>query len=178
MRTIGHVCLWIGVLAASFVSIRQAAAIDWWIYAGTAVIGLVGVVILRLTARAQVGAGEKLRTDVESMGSSLSFLRECLAGEIDERKRGVYDVHQWIDDELAGPIAKFVDARESLIPAFGMQVYADVMTRFAAGERMVNRAWSASADGYVDEVWICLERAHKSFADAQQTLDNSTPTAS
>ena len=39
-----------------------------------------------------------------------------------------------------------------MIPAFGMTAYAEVMSRFAAGERLLNRAWSASADGYLDEV--------------------------
>lgn len=174
MRTLGHISLWVGILAASFVSICEAAAIDWVWYALTGAVGLVGVVLLRLTAKAQVGQGDKLRADVEVMDVSLTALHTQLAGEIEKRALGVYDVHGWIDAELAGAIAKFVDARESLIPAQGMQVYADVMTRFAAGERMINRAWSASADGYIDEVWICLERAHKSFVDAHRTLATAT----
>ena len=39
-----------------------------------------------------------------------------------------------------------------MIHVFGMQNYADVMSNFAAGERYINRVWSASTDGYVDEV--------------------------
>ena len=41
---------------------------------------------------------------------------------------------------------------------FGLAAFADVMTAFASGERSINRAWSASADGYFDEAESCLER--------------------
>ena len=71
----------------------------------------------------------------------------------------VYEIKDRIDEQLAPELASFADAREAMIPSFGMQGYADVMTRFAGAERMINRAWSASADGYIDEVWKCLERA-------------------
>ncbi|MGB1016295.1 MAG: hypothetical protein ACPG4T_19315 [Nannocystaceae bacterium] len=171
MRTIGHITLWLGILAASFISIRHAAAVDWFSYGVAAAVGLVGVILLRVTAQQQVGGSDKLQADVAVMGSSLTLLRDRLGSEVNTRSRGVYDVHGWIDADLAPTLAEFVDARESLIPAHGMQLYADVMTRFAAGERMVNRAWSASADGYIDEVWICLERARKSFSDALVTLE-------
>jgi hypothetical protein len=47
-----------------------------------------------------------------------------------------------------------------------LQNYADVMSAFAAGERYINRVWSASTDGYVDEVRSYLERATQQFRDA------------
>ena len=40
------------------------------------------------------------------------------------------------------------------------------MTRFAAGERYLNRVWSASADGYIDEVNEYLEKAKDQFVDS------------
>jgi hypothetical protein len=75
-----------------------------------------------------------------------------------------------IDDRLALDLATFVNARETMIHIHGLQAYADVMTQFAAAERSINRAWSASADGYIDEVWICLDRAKTLMTNAQQTL--------
>jgi hypothetical protein len=51
---------------------------------------------------------------------------------------------------------------------FGIQNYADVMSNFAAGERYINRVWSASTDGYVDEVHKYLERARAQFTEGQQ----------
>jgi hypothetical protein len=60
----------------------------------------------------------------------------------------------------------FANARESMKHIFGLQNYADVMSAFAAGERYINRVWSASTDGYVDEVRSYLERATQQFREA------------
>jgi hypothetical protein len=37
------------------------------------------------------------------------------------------------------------------------------MSHFAGGERYLNRVWSASADGYIDEVNAYLTKAHEQF---------------
>jgi len=58
-----------------------------------------------------------------------------------------------------------------MIHVFGMQNYADVMSNFAAGERYINRVWSASTDGYVDEVRMYLDRANQQFRDARQHFE-------
>jgi len=48
----------------------------------------------------------------------------------------------------------------------GLQAYADVMSSFAAGERYLNRVWSASADGYIDEVNAYMEKAQAQFVES------------
>jgi hypothetical protein len=53
-----------------------------------------------------------------------------------------------------------------MIHVFGMQNYADVMSAFAAGERYINRVWSASTDGYLEEVRLYLEKARNQFVEA------------
>jgi hypothetical protein len=40
------------------------------------------------------------------------------------------------------------------------------MSHFAAGERYLNRVWSASADGYIDEVNTYLDKAQEQFVEA------------
>jgi hypothetical protein len=163
MRILGHVLLWLGVLATSFVSVREATLIDWRWYGAAALVGLVGVVLLRVTAGASASETDKLNAGLEAMRVSLAAVRGQLS-ELAARPRDpvaydVYGVKTVIDDQLAPHLATFADAREAMIPIFGIQGYADVMTHFAGGERLVNRAWSASADGYIDEVQVCVERA-------------------
>jgi len=75
-----------------------------------------------------------------------------------------------IDEELMPDIHDFVEARESMIPHLGMQSYANIMSPFANGERLLNRAWSASADGYVDEVRTCIQGARAELEKAQGLL--------
>ncbi len=161
MRTAGHILLWVGILLTSFVSVREAAQIDWFLYGVCAAVGLGGVVLLRLTAGAGASEADKLRAGLDTMRASLGALRERLRGDFHDKRKtlDVYDIKDRIDEQLAPELASFADVREAMIPSFGMQGYADVMTRFAGAERMINRAWSASADGYIDEVWKCLERA-------------------
>ena len=44
------------------------------------------------------------------------------------------------------------------------------MSEFAAGERYLNRVWSASTDGYIDEAHTYLDKARDQFAHANETL--------
>jgi len=53
---------------------------------------------------------------------------------------------------------------------YGLQSYADLMSAFACGERYVNRAWSASADGYIDEVRASLDTALAQLTKAKNLL--------
>ena len=56
---------------------------------------------------------------------------------------------------------------------YGLQVYADIMSNFATGERYINRVWSASADGYENEAATYLEKAAGQFAEAQTQLSSA-----
>ena len=60
-----------------------------------------------------------------------------------------------------------------MVHLFGLQTYADIMSSFAAGERYINRVWSASADGYEGEAATYLEKAAQQFADAQRQLQEA-----
>jgi len=79
----------------------------------------------------------------------------------------VYEARFEIDRLLREDLNDFANARESMKYVFGLQNYADVMSAFAAGERYINRVWSASTDGYVDEVHNYLERATQQFREAR-----------
>jgi hypothetical protein len=46
---------------------------------------------------------------------------------------------------------------------YGLDAYGEVMGLFASAERYLNRTWSASADGYVDEVDSALQKAQEQF---------------
>lgn len=97
--------------------------------------------------------------------SSVKTIHNVLKGELD-----VYDVHRRIDELVPDHLTRFVEARSSIANAFGLQGYADVMSHFAAGERYLNRVWSASADGYIDEVRGYLGRAEAQFVEARDLL--------
>ena len=178
MRLLGGLLLMLGFFGSAFVAVRHADAeqlewqtIEWGWYAVAFAVGLIGVILLRVTAKSTGTQAHKLDADLVAMKSSLASLVDKLTAMTTGRNDiGVYDVHGRIDDELMVDLNTFVEARESLIHLYGLQPYADLMNRFALSERNINRAWSASADGYIDEVWICMERARQEMSAANGLL--------
>ena len=95
--------------------------------------------------------------------------RDLTAISADEQKTGA-TLRDAIDLKLRADLRRFAEARESMVHLFGLQTYADIMSSFAAGERYINRVWSASADGYDEEAATYLGKAAEQFADAQSQL--------
>jgi len=76
-----------------------------------------------------------------------------------------------IDDQLADDFRIIADGRDNIAREYGLDVFADVMTQFAAGERAINRAWSAAADGYIDEAANCIDRSLQLLEEAKRILE-------
>ena len=49
---------------------------------------------------------------------------------------------------------------------------------FAAGERYIHRVWSASVDGYIDEVLAYVPRAREQFEKTRDKLEALTRASS
>ena len=178
VRRLGFVLLYLGFFGAVLVAVRQSdsvgaewATIEWGWYGIMFLIGVVGVVLLRTTAKNADTQSHKLESDIATIQESLRHIVDKL-GRIkkDRDTISVYDVGAWIDDVLVENLGELVEARESLIHVYGLQQYANLMSRFALGERNLNRAWSASADGYIDEVWSCIGRAEREMTAARSLL--------
>ena len=185
MRILGHILLWIGFFAGSFVMLRNLEnetarwqTINWTYYGLAFLVGSVGVVLLRVSSRQASGQTHELDRDIDELDDALANL---LAGvsQLNTARESilVFDVHKRIDEGLAIEFGRFADARKSMIQRFGLSAYAAVMTEFANAERSVNRAWSASADGYVDEVWLSLERSERRLLKARELFDQNLTTA-
>ncbi|MEL6429259.1 MAG: hypothetical protein AAFZ87_14660 [Planctomycetota bacterium] len=172
MKLIGSLLLAAGFLAGAFVSVAQVEAVNWTHYGVCAGLMLVGMLTLRAGRVAKIGqAGDKHEADIAVLENSLaSLIQKVRAMEEARSDEEQLALHHRIDDELMEDIGAFVEARESMIPTLGMQRYADVMSPFANGERHLNRAWSASADGYVDEVRSCIRTARGELEKAAAEL--------
>lgn len=167
MKRFGMLLFLVGFIGTAFVIVRQAGAVDWSHYAATMFVAALGVVALRLHAAAQTVDEAKTASDMSIVHESLRVVLDRIERLNAEREDvGVYGVHGRIDAELMDPINQFVEVRETIITVHGLDSYARTMDAFAGGERALNRAWSASADGYIDEVWACLERAERQMKKA------------
>jgi hypothetical protein len=178
-KLIGQVLLWTGFLAAALTSVSRLEiaehpwqTIPWAVYAGSMAVGIVGVVLLRASAKAEVRHTERVEGEFDTLTSNLAVLRSNVAelrGQLEQINP--HDIVSYIDENCVEPFGAFADARNALVQRFGLNGFADVMTQFASAERFVNRAWSAAADGYVNEASDSLQRAENHLHQASQLMD-------
>jgi len=171
MRKIGYLLIIIGFLSAAFVSVRQELAVNWIYYTSALVIGALGVFCVRLSHYRSRHSKDKIASSLNDVENAISGIVDNITN-LNAQKEAIntYDVRYRIDELFNADFEKFVDARESIAHRFGLQSYADVMNHFAAAERYLNRVWSASADGYIDEVNTYLDKAQQQFAEALDSL--------
>lgn len=146
--------------------------INWTWYSVSVAAGVFGIVLIRVEVSGSNKKSDETKASLAEIQESLIRLSrnvEQLAKESKELPPS--QILSRIDDDLADDFLTFADGRESMIAEHGLAVFADVMTHFAAGERAVNRAWCASADGYVNEAEDCLDRAAEMLRLAYQKLE-------
>jgi len=169
MKTLGYLLLVAGFLVAAFATALDTQQTTWTLFLPAALAAVAGVVTIKRLSRGKARSATVLsanRSELsESLGNIVTVLDELTAA------RDTPDLRQQIDDRLREDLRRFADARESIVHLFGLQTYANIMSEFAAGERYLNRVWSASADGYYGEAGTYLERAAVQFRDARAQLE-------
>lgn len=170
MKKLGYVIITIGFLAGALVAVLDESRVQWGYFSGALILGVVGIILVHLHEKKNSRSEKKLATNLQDIKTSLTHIVENMT-QLNAEKRSInaYDMRHRVDELFSEDLTTFVEARESLAHAYGLQVYANVMSHFASGERYLNRVWSASADGYVDEITVYLDKAQVQFVEA---LDN------
>lgn len=150
----------------------QWATINWIWYLGSAALCILGIVFVRKSKNEPQGQAAHTEVSLQQIKSHLNNLvgnLEQLNSEMKDYKPR--QILNFIEDELQDDLREFAEGRDSITAEFGLQVFAEVMTEFASGERAINRAWSASADGYIEEAATCVQRALAMLKLAQKKLN-------
>ncbi|MHC4519148.1 MAG: hypothetical protein ACYTAS_11195 [Planctomycetota bacterium] len=155
------------VVDESVVEAAEDSTVKWAWYIPALAVGVAGVVIIRMTEARQTKTEHHVAANIETIETSLAKIAANIE-KLNAEKHSIdtYDMRHRIDDLFAEDLEMFVDARESIAHRYGLNAYGEIMTSFAAGERYLNRVWSASADGYIDEVNEYLEKAKDQFAES------------
>ena len=164
VKTFAMLLVFMAFLAGAFLSVLDPRQVQWTLLAPVLAAGAAGLWLYRRSHHSEARSGERLAGNTEILRSRLASIvtnLEGLAARGDDLP--VYQARFEIDRLFRDDLNDFAAARESMIHVFGIQNYADVMSHFAAGERYINRVWSASTDGYVDEVRMYIERALNQF---------------
>jgi len=171
MKHIGFLLLAGGFVVAAYATALDAVATNWNLFVPAALAGMAGVFAIKRHARGEARSEHVLTANRAELNESLGNIVSNLA-QLNEAGDSISteNLRAEVDDRLREDLRRFADARESLVHLFGLQAYANVMSDFAAGERYVNRVWSASADGYDGEARRFLGKAEAQFRAASQQL--------
>ena len=169
MRNIYLLIVIAAFLAGAFISVLDPATVNWNWMVPVLAVGAFGLWGYRKALHHAASAGHRLEGNMQTLAGSLASIEKNLE-ELNARKDSlpVYEARFEIDRLFRDDLDNFADARETMIHVFGMKHYAEVMSAFAAGERYINRVWSASTDGYEDEVRKYLQRASDQFREAHE----------
>ena len=167
MKILSMLMIFAAFLAGAFLSVLDPQTMNWNLMVPTLAFGTVGLWLHRKAVHGESRSGALLSGNIETLGLSLDEILANLEG-LHGRKADLptYEARFEIDRLFREDLNNFADARESMIHIFGIQNYADVMSNFAAGERYINRVWSASTDGYIDEVNMYIDRSLEQFREA------------
>ena len=169
-KNLAYVLLAAGFLGGAYVTALDIETVNWLWFGIAAVAAIGGVVLAKRADNAIATSGEMLANNRHKLNESLdNIVRELAQRARGHELRGEA-MRDWIDDELRPDLRRFAEARKSLMHLYSLQVYADIMSEFAAGERYLNRVWSMTADGYDEEARVFLELAAAQFEDAQKAL--------
>lgn len=176
MKLVGFLMLVGGFLAGSFATALDIRLTNWTLFLPAAAIAVIGLLIIKRQARGEARAEHVLTANRAELTGSIDNIVAGLkrivadAGPDSANPVTTAELRERIDSTLRDDLRRFADARESMIHLFGIQAYANIMSEFAAGERYVNRVWSASADDYAAESHAYLHRAVTQFEHAQAEL--------
>ena len=175
MKQIGSLLLAAGFLIAAYSTALDTVSTNWTLFVPAAIAGIAGVFLIKRHSRGEARSEHVLTANRAELNDSLANIVTNLE-QLDEAGTSIStdDLRSEIDDRLREDLRRFADARESLIHLFGLQAYANVMSDFAAGERYINRVWSASADGYDGEARTYLGKAAAQFRAARQQLNTAS----
>lgn len=156
-------------LAGAFLSVLDPNLVQWNWMLPVLGVGVIGLWMHRKAHHAEARSGERVAGNMATLEQSLANISRNLSSICgDKDNLPVHEARFMIDRLFRDDLNNFANARESMVHVFGMKNYADVMSSFAAGERYINRVWSASVDGYVDEVSKYLDRANDQFEHANE----------
>jgi hypothetical protein len=147
------------------------STVKWMWYIPALGLGVAGVILIKANDARQNKTEHHIAARIETVESSLEKIATSI-NKLNSEKHSIhtYDMRHRIDELFIDDLNSFVDARESIAHRYNLAAYGEVMSSFAAGERYLNRVWSASADGYIDEVNAYLEKAREQFAESLEKI--------
>lgn len=176
MTTIGKIIVYVAFLSGAFLASLDKVTMNWVAFIPVIAGGVIGLILLKMGEKADAKDNTRLANNKIALKASLTNIAKTVTA-LEGRKDKVptYDMRFEIDKHFREDLNNFAEARDSMKHLYGLMAYADIMSSFAAGERYLNRVWSASTDGYVDEVLLYISKAKDQFDHAVEEWNKYAP---
>ena len=142
-----------------------------WYFLGSVIVltlsGL-GQKVLSGNGQLKKGAADPVDSLAAAIAEIKSVHADVLAMQSDKARMA--EIVERVGELQQTHLANFPEARDVIVARGGLAKYANVMDAFAGGERKVNRAWSAAADGDLGESVENLELAVPLLEEAAKRL--------
>jgi hypothetical protein len=161
--------------AAPFTESLAGAPLNW-VLAGVGATLLIGAVAARTVesravARDSDGAGRGAPESAgEAIARTVPDLKTVLARA---NALPIAELAKEIDEVIVRCVYPVHEAQAQLVAAQGFARYAEHTGPWAAGERMLYRAWSAATDGHRPEALASLEESALHFEEAARAWSRS-----
>jgi hypothetical protein len=175
----GFIIFIIGIIVAILGSAKVPAEVGGWpdtlaVFGAGAVIAAVGLMLWHRKARQE--AQEHAAT-VESANDPFALL-DSIAAPLDALKQDIDTLEaepltQRIDELLNEFVLPFAQVRQILMDRLGMEKGAETLVIVAFGERLLNRVWTAAADGHLPEARACFPEAYDAFFEARALVEEA-----
>jgi len=180
MKRIGFGVFCLGTIVAVTAGAKAPAKIGEWpdtwpVFVVGALVCIVGLVVWH---RATAAESKKAITQgdqkdpvalVDALQDPLNALGEEV-GELDAD-----NIMTRVDALLNGFVLPFAEVRHQVIDRFGMEHGAEILVVMAYGERILNRTWSAAADGHLPEARSCYAEAAEALRESHTLLQQAQP---
>jgi len=163
------------------VKVKDFSFMRWpqkWTFLASVVVMLLGTMLVRTASKAQVQAPspETAGAPADTPEAALEKIRDTVdkllleLPQIEDEDERLAKIVERLGEAQRDHVDAFLRARPQLIARFGLSGYAEIMDRFAAMERQINRAWSAAADQVYDEAHDCLELSTLLIEETQRRV--------
>jgi hypothetical protein len=179
MHRLGLLLIALGFLIGCLAAVFDPEEVQWTVFAPALLAGILGVTLVQLAIKRAATGGETLGANLEDLAKALTRLVDkSRALEQEKLTTDLFDIPGRIEAQFPADINAFVDVRDTMTHSWGTQIYGEIMSHFAAGERYLNRVWSAASDGYIDEAHEYIGRAREQFEEAQRRFEAARQAAS
>ena len=172
----GFILFVIGIVVSILGSAKVPAETGGWpdtlpLFALGVTLSIVGLVLWR---RATAAQAREEASAVESANDPYVLLQgiteplDALKADIDGLDTETLSTR--VDEILNGFVLPFAEVRQVLVDRLGMEKGAEVLVIVAFGERLLNRVWTAAADGHLPEAQACFPEAYEAFEEANALI--------